>query len=105
LHRAKIPTGAGFLFTLPDLLYPKIDIKIRQLLLFPASSPLTLGAPLNLTAVRSALQIQSSPRLRLGGCRTLLWRPRQEVVELLSPTGESPEQGYEDGEGTGVSLL
>ena len=27
------------------------------------------------------------------------------VLEYLQPTGESPGQGYEDGEGTGASLL
>lgn len=48
LHWNKTPKGAGFLFMLSDCLYPKINTKTRQLLLFPASPLLALWVPLNL---------------------------------------------------------
>lgn len=51
LQWIRIPKGAGFLFTLSHPLHPKIDTKIRQLLLLPTPA---LWVPLSLMAGPSA---------------------------------------------------
>lgn len=76
LHWARIPNRADFLFILSDLLYPKIDTKIRELLPLPAWSRLNLRAHLNLKVgssmpVCSALPHTKQLRIHLSGCRTL----------------------------------
>lgn len=88
LHRAKIPKGAGFLFLLSHLVYPKISIKIRQLLLFPASFPLTLRVPLILMAGSSTPICSALPhtkQLRAPSQRMQYSHPETEITTRFVP--------------------
>ena len=67
LQWARTPKGAGFLFVLPDLLYPKTGIKIRQLLPLPASTRITLRVPLNLMAGSSTPVCSALPHTKQLG--------------------------------------